>query len=291
MGIGRWRGAFRIDGERRGRRVGEQDRREHARWRGRPGEAGEQVIPGKAGVPCATFRIQDLELCATARWSVAVSSDGHRAPLPHNVPAQPDPARAPELQPQPARFLDGGGQATTEGIRLQDDEQRARPPGERREPGQPVTHPATRHRGIPAVRQVHHEQVNGPGGEQRRSQDEGLLELGGSEHDEPVEAHTPRNRLHRIEGPGEIQPRDDRPARLRLSSRTQRHGGLARGRISAQRHGGGARQPTRAEDGVQSGKPGLDDVAVHVRIGDAGPGPRRGGRWLGRAHHGGTRIR
>ena len=170
-----------------------------------------------------------------------------------------------------------------EGARLQDDERGAGAPGERREPAQPVPHRPAGPCGIPTIRQVHHEQVHGPRREQCRGQRQGLLEVGRGEHHEPLRSHAARDGLHGIEGPGEIQPRDDRAACLRLRRRPQRDRGLARRCVAAQRHRGRAREPTVAEDGVQRREPGGDDVPVRVRSRHTRPGP---GDWRERCGQG-----
>ena len=214
---------------------------------------------------------------------MAIARDGHHAPLPNDIPAQPDPARSAQLEPDPACLLDGGGQTAGECVRLEDDEHGTGASGERREPSQSVPHRPGGPGGVPAIREVHHEQIHGSRGEQRRGQCEGLLEVGRSEHHEPLQSHAARDGLHGIEGPGEVQPRDDRATRLRLCCRPQRDRGLARRCVAAQRHRGGAREPTVAEDGVQRGEPGRDDVAVGVRSRHARPGA---GHWRERGRLG-----
>ncbi len=191
MAIGRCRGAFRIDDCRRGSRGSARSRAGAARRRGRldgAGRIGQQVRPPEARVPAAALRVQDLEVRPPARRAVAVAGDGHGAALADHVPAQPDPAGPRQLQPQAARLLDGGRQSPAERVRLDHDEQRPRAPRQRREPAQPVpdAHPADRR--IAAVGQVDDEQVHGPGREERGREREGLLEVDGREHDEPLGA-------------------------------------------------------------------------------------------------------
>jgi len=292
MWIGRWRGAFQVDEERWGdcdprrgggrretgrrHRHGEPGQSGPGHWNGEPGQ---EPRPAQAGVPGAALRVQDLELRTTSRWPVAVARDGGLAALPHHVPPEADPARAPQLQPQAARLLHGRGERPAQRVRLQHDEQRPRAPGQRREPAQPVPHPLPGDRGVPPVRQVQDQQVHGPGGEHRPGQRERLPEVGGRQDHEPLRADPARDGLHGVERPREVQPRDDRPACLRLRGHPQRHRGLARGRVPAQRDRGGARQPTRAQDGIQRGEPRGDDSPVQVCGGDAGTGPRGRGEW------------
>jgi hypothetical protein len=223
MAIDRWTGAIQVgDGARweRGDRL--------PRRSGGGAEPGQQVRAEQARVPGATLRVQDLEIRPAARGPVAVAGDGRRAPLPDNVPSEPDPARPGKLQAEPARLLDRGRQAPAEPVRLQHDEQRARAPGERREPAQPIPHAPAAERRVPAVRQVHDQQVHGPCREQRTRQRQRLVQHGRREHDQPRRLHAPRDGLDGIERPGEIEPGDDRPRRLRLRGDPQRDGGLAR---------------------------------------------------------------
>ena len=264
MAIGRCRGAFQVDERWRGRPV-LLGRHGPPRWSARRTPV-EQLVPEEAGVPRPALRVQDLEVRAPPGRPVAVASDGCRAARAHDIPAQPDPALPRQLQAQPARLLDGGGQAATEGVGLQDHEERPRSPGQRRQPGEPIPHPRARDRRIPAVRKIHHQQVHVPGREERGREGEGLREIHRREHDEPLRAHSARDRLHGIERAGEVQPRDDRATRLRLGGGPQRDRRLARRRVTAQGNRGGARQPARAEDGVQRGEPGRDDAAVRVRV-------------------------
>ncbi len=226
MAIGRCRGAFQVD-ERWSDRLGRPSRSDRPRWSTR-GTPVEQLVPHETRVSRPALRVQDLELRAAPRGPVAVASDRRRAALAHDVPAQPDPARPLQLQAQPARLLDGDGQAAPEGVGFQEDEQRSSSPGKRRQPAETVSHARARDRRIPAVREVHHQQVHGPGREERGRERERFLEVRRGEHDEPLRAHPARDRLHGIEGAGEVQPRDDRAAGLRLRGDPQRDRGLAR---------------------------------------------------------------
>ena len=243
-------------------------------------------MPAQAGVPRAALRVQDLEDRATARRPVSVARNGGLAALSHHVLPQADPARSPQLQPQAARLLHGRCERAAQRHRLQHHDQRPRAPGQGGESAQPVPHPLPRDRGVPPVRQVQHQQVHGPGGEQRPGQRQRLLDVRGRQHHEPLRADPAGDGLHGIERPREVQPRDDRPARLRLRGHPQRHRGLARGRVPAQRDRGGTRQPAHTEDRVQRGEPGGDGAPVQVRGGDAGPCPRGRGKRRGRRDRG-----
>jgi hypothetical protein len=262
MGIGRWRGAFQID---------------HRWWRGRrsparrrrrldtAGRVSQELLPRETGVTGTPLRVQDLEVRVPARRSVVIARDRHRAALPHHVPAQPDPFGPLQLQAHTARLLDGGHQPPPERVRLHDHQQRPRAPRERREPAKPIADAHAADRRVPAIGQIDDEQVHGPGGEQRRREAQGLLEVDGREHHEPLRADPTGDGLHGIEGPGEIEPGDDRARRLCLGREPEGEGGLARGGIPAQGDRGGARQPAHAQDGVERSETRRHDAAIRDR--------------------------
>ena len=281
MVIGRWLGAIQV-GERervparrasparaRVRRAGARRRGPGSRWRaGR--RAVEQLVALQAGVAGAALRVPDLELRAATRRAVAVAGDLHRAPLPDHVPPEADPARPAELEPQAARLGDRGGEGASQRDGLEDEEQRAGPPGQRRQPAQPVPHPLAGDRRVAAVRQVDHQQVHRAGGEQRAGHRERLLEVLRGQDDQPLGVDATAHGLDGVEGAGEVQPRDDRPAGLCLRGDPQRDGRAAGRGLPAERDRGGARQAARAEDRVQRGEPRRDDAAVQVRGGLGG---------------------
>ena len=245
-----------------------------ARW----GEPVEQPCPAEAGVADAALGIQDLDVGATARRAISIARDGDRAPPPDDVPAEPDPAFGAELEAEAARLLDRGRQRPAELDRLEQHEQRSRSPGERREPTQPVPDPRPGDRRIAAAGQVHDQQVHGARREERARHRKRLVEGLGQQHDEPFRADATAHRLDRIEGTGEVQPRDDRARGLRLGCHPQRERRLARARVSPQCDRRRAGQPARAEDRVERGEPGWDDSAVEVVRGTAGARRRRGER-------------
>jgi hypothetical protein len=273
-------GAFPIGGERaagrgsRRRGEGRDTRRRGGRGEGRDGEARQQPRPHEAAVPRAALRVQDLELRAATRRPVAIALDAGHAPLAHHVPAEPDPARPAEIQSQTARLLDRRRQPAAEPVRLQDQQQRPGPARQRREAVQPVPHLRPHDGRVPPVRQVQHQQVHRPRGEQRARQRERLLQVRRREHHQPLRDDPAGDGLHGIEGAREVQPGDDRPRDLCLRRDPERERRLARRGVSAQRHRGRARQPARAEDRVQRGEPRRHHAAVRVRGGDPWPGRR-----------------
>ncbi len=275
MGIGRWRGAFQV-----GERWGDGgDPRRDARW-----PAIEQLVSHQARIPVAALRVQDLELGTTARWTVPVSGHRHRATPSDHVPAEPDPAQLRQLQSQPARLPERSAEIGTHGAWLHQQEQRAGPPGQRRQPGRAIAHSRPCERRGPSIRKIHDQQVDRPGSEQRRGQRQPLLEIDRGEHDEPLQADATGDRLHRIEGTGEIQPGDDRSGCLRLGNHPQRHRGLARRGTPTERHGGRTRKPARPEQGIQRGEPGRDDPAIGLLGPTPGPDAHRRDRHGGRHH-------
>jgi hypothetical protein len=263
----RWRGCR----PGRGRCHARDGRRDPARWRERFGsmEPVEERVPSQAGVTRPAFGIEDLDAGPATGRAVAVPGDGHLAPPADDVPAEPDPALGSELQPEAARLLDGGGKRPRQGDRLEHDEQRARPPGERREPAQPISDPRPCDRGVPPVGQVDDEQVDGPGGEERAGHRERLLEVHGHQHDEPLGPNPATHRLDGVERLGEVEPCDDRARCLGLRGNPKRKRRPARARLPPQRDRRGARQAARPEDGVERGEPGRDDPSVRVLGGTA----------------------
>jgi hypothetical protein len=266
-------------------------RRDPARRRERLGAPDEEPVPAEARVAHAPIRVEDLEVRPAAGWTVAVAGDRDLAPAADDVPAEPDPAIGAELQPEPARLLHRGRERPPERHRLEQDEQRPRPPGERGEPAEPVPNPRPRDGRVPSLGQVDDQQVHGPCRQERARHRERLLEVRGHEHDEPLRAHAAAHGLDGVEGTGEVQPRDDRARGLRLRGEPQRERRLARARVPAQRDGGGPGQPAGPEDGVQRREPGRDDPAIGVICGPAGAGRCRGeGRRARERDRAGERI-
>ena len=111
MGLGRCRGAFQLGLGGWRAHDGEHRHGPHpARWRQWRGGSGEERRVPQARVPRAALRVEDPEVGAPPRWSEPVAGDRHRAPLADDVAPEPDPARPAELEAEPARLLDGGGQ-------------------------------------------------------------------------------------------------------------------------------------------------------------------------------------
>ena len=92
----------------------------------------ERVAP-EAGIPAAAFGVEDPQLRPATRWSEPVPADEHLGPLPDHVPAEPDPRAPGELEAERRGRRDRGRQLPAEARWLEDDEQDAGPPSERRE--------------------------------------------------------------------------------------------------------------------------------------------------------------
>lgn len=274
-----------------GREAGEDRRGRRVPPVPRSGCRVEQVRATEAAVATATLRVEDPELRPPVRGPVAVPLDADLRPLPDDLPAQPDPAAPAELQPQPnpgERVAKAGGEIR----RLEHEEERPGPPGEREEPGELVggargrAEPATSgcaRAGIPGntaapFAEVENEDVHHSGLEERAGHRERLGRSVRDEYHEPFEPDAPGDRLHRVQAPREVDPRDKRPARLRLPD----------GPEGERRRAGGAGAPER--DAPRAGEPA--DREQHVEIGEAGrhdpPDLVRDGRRAGRQGDRGT---
>ena len=105
------------------------------------GLVGEEVVAGEAGVALTALRVEDPEGRPPARRAVAVAGDQHLRSLADDVASEPDPRSPGELEPDPGRLGDGGREATGEPGRLEDDEERLRPPGEGGQPAESIGDP------------------------------------------------------------------------------------------------------------------------------------------------------
>ena len=127
-----------------------------------------------------------------------------------------------KLQPESARLGHGRGEARRQARRLEGNEERLRPPGESRQASPAVGDPRRRRAGVRPRREVDHEDVDRPRGEEHAGERESLVERFRRQHDEPIEADATRRRFDRVERPGEVQPRDDRAVGLRLGDEAER---------------------------------------------------------------------
>ncbi len=214
----------------------------------------EEERPTEAAVARTAVGVEDQELGPTTRRSGAAPGDLHLRPLADDVPAQSHPRPAAELQPEPEAGPRADIRATAG--RLEDDEQGAGPPGERRQPGERIGEP-----GGPVERgwQVEEQQVDGTPLEERTRHREPLVERVGRDEDEPFEPDAARHGLDGIERPVEVDVRDDRAGRLRLRDEPQRQRRPSARRVAGEGEAGGARDTARPEDRVELGEAGRDD--------------------------------
>ena len=259
-----------------------------------PGSAGrpdrrrirpEERIPAQAGVPVAAVRVEDPELRPPPRRPEPVPGDDHLRPLADDIPPEPDPRPADELEPETGRLAERLAEARREVGRLEDDEHRPGPAGERGESLEPLgdrrrpttgrttgsrTGPGiapagrrpTATGGRPPIRQVEEEEVDRPPLDERPRDRQAVVDRVGRKDDEPIEAHPACDRLDRIEAPGEIEPGDDRTARLGLGREAEGERRLAARQIAPDGDARLAREAAPAEDRVEGGEPGPDDPAV-----------------------------
>jgi hypothetical protein len=221
---------------------------------------------------------------------VAIFRDADLRPLADDLPAQPYPAGAAQLERQ-ARPL---GQRSPEGGRrlggLEDEEERPGPAGECDEAGEPVGEarlpaPAIdspaggrrprrgpgwvshrdggRPRGGPAggLGQVQNQDVHDPALEERAGHGKRLVERGRGEDGEPLEAHAPADRLDRVEAPREVDPGGQRTPGLGLGHRPQSERGRPARSAPPEDDRAGPWQAAAGQESVQLGEAGGDRPA------------------------------
>jgi hypothetical protein len=127
----------------------------------------EQGVVLQARVALAALGVEDPERGGPAGRAVAVVGHEGLGPLSDDVPTEPDPRPAGEFEPDAGRLVHRGREATTEPRRIEHEEERLRPTGERGESMEPVGDPRRRVRAreTPAG-QVEDEEVDGASGQQ-----------------------------------------------------------------------------------------------------------------------------
>jgi hypothetical protein len=247
-------------------------------------EVGEERLAEEAGIPAAALRVQDPELRPPPRRTGSVPGDDYLRPLADDVPAEPDPRPLGQLQPEPGRLGDRARDRAGEARRLEDDEKDGGSASQRREPAQPVrdrgrppaiapgANPTGEARGgsvraSPIARQVDDEEVHRAARDERPGHRQRLVQGGRLKDDEPFETDPSGDRLDRVEAPGQIDVGNDRAGGLGFGRKPQGEGGLAARGLPPDGQGGRARDPTRAEDGIQRGEPRPDDPLVVDRPG------------------------
>lgn len=207
-----------------------------------------------------------------------VPCDGHLRPLADDIAPEADPGPPDELEAETGPGTERIGPPAG---RLEHDEHRTGPSGERREPAESVEDPA---RPLESGWQVDEQQVHRPGLEKRTGQGQALVEGRRDEHGEPFEADPAGHGLDRVEAAVEVQPGDERTGRLGLGEELECEcGSPARG-LAPEGDRTGPGDPTRAEERIELGEPRRDD-----RDGGAGrrtpprdPGRPRDGQGGGR---------
>jgi hypothetical protein len=244
----------------------------------------EEVVPAEAGVAFTAVRVEDPDGRPPPRRAVSIASDQRLRPLADDVATQPDPRPSRQLEAQAARLGDGAGHRPRQPGRFEDDEERLRPTGERRQPTEPVgDHPGSIGLRQPAARQVEQQEIDRPPGQQAAGDRQALVECLGRDDHEPLESDAARDRLDRIERPGEVQPGHHRAGHLGLGDEPKRQGGPSARAVATDGDAGGSRQATRSEDGVEAREPGGDDPVVGA---GRGPGSPVGERLIrGRQRH------
>lgn len=182
----------------------------------------------ETAVPIATLGVEDPDLHPSARRSVAAAGDERLGPLADDIAAEPDPAGPPELEAEAGRFGDGGGQRRRQPRRLEGDEEHLRPAGQAGQATEPLGDLSLRRAHGGARREIDHEDVDRAAGEEHAGDRQALVEGGRGQDDEPVQAHAAGGGLDRVEGPGEIEPGDDRAIGLGLGDDSEGEGRGAR---------------------------------------------------------------
>jgi len=211
--------------------------------------------------PCtgwmSVIDVMDLELDLPPRRPEPVLGHRHLSPLAHDVPTQPDPAAPRELQAEARGLREGTVDRCGRSSRLEHDE-----PGTdaSRVGGQAAQRMLLAGRHV--TWKVDHQEIDRPTPEERSRKGESLRRILRPEHEQPAQVHPATDRLERVEDPGQIQERDDRPACLRLRHAAQRERQFAARRITADRCARLEWQPTRAQQRVQGREAGRDGLSA-----------------------------
>ena len=226
----------------------------------------EQGVASETGVPLAALGVEDPERRRAARPAVTVVGDERLRPLADDVPAQPDPRPTVQLQPDARRLVHCGRQAAAQPGTIQDEEQRLRSSGERRQAMEPIGDPGRCIRpGEPAARQVEDEHVHRPPREQRSGDRQPLVQALRRHDDEPLEPDPAGDRLDRIEAARQVEPGDDGAAGLGLRDRAEGERRPTARSVAADGDARRRREAARPEDRVEGREPGPDDPLAGER--------------------------
>jgi hypothetical protein len=230
----------------------------------------EEPVAAEAGVALATVRVEDPEDRPAAWGPGPVAGDQHLRSLADHVSAEPDPRSPGQLQPNAGRLADRAGETPGSGRvrRFENDQADPSPPGQRRQPPEPIAESRLRAASRPirdTAGQVDHQEVHRSTGQQRAGDRQALVGIGGGQDDEPLRPDAPSHDLDRVERGREVQPGDDGSTRLRGGGKPQRERGPAARRVAAQRHAHAPRHAAGAEDGVELGEARREDP-IEIRL-------------------------
>ncbi len=225
----------------------------------------QQGLEAEAGIPIPTVGVEDPEGRPPARRSGPAARHDDVGGLPNDVPPEPDPRLPGELEADSGPLPDRGGHRAGEPRRLEDEEGDARPAGEGSEPAETIGEPGC---SLRPGRQVDDEEVHRPAGQERAGHRQPLIGVLRRQHHEPRGLDAAGHGLHRIEGLGEVQPGNDRAARLGLRREPEGDRGPAAREVAAEREAHPPGQPARPEDGIERRKTsGVDPRRVgHVGL-------------------------
>ncbi len=225
----------------------------------------EQPLIAETTVRLPAFGVEDPHLRPPPRRSGPIADDRHLRPLADDVPPEPDPRPPDELEVESRRLGERACQVPRQARRLEEDEEGPGPPGECREPMDPVRRSAMRAvstPGRPLDREIRNEEIHRPALEELTGHRQALVERRRREDDKPFEPNPTGDRLHRVEATGEVEPGDDRPARLRLRHEPEGERRLAARVIATEREADVAGDAARTEDRIERGEPGGHDVPI-----------------------------
>jgi hypothetical protein len=210
----------------------------------------QQLVVEEAGVAFSAVGVEDPELRPPTRRTGPVAGDHHLRQLADDVASQPDPAPPGEFEAETGGLPDGRAQGGGQRRRLQQDQQRVRSAGERREAVEPVGDAGRSGRRIAlwleAGWQIHDEEVHRSPRQERRSDRPALVELLRRDDDQPLQPDAASDGLDGVEAATEVQPGDDRATGLGLGDESEGERrlaappGAAEGEARRPRHAAGA---------------------------------------------------
>jgi hypothetical protein len=227
---------------------------------GRVERVEQESVVGETRIPLAALGVEDPQDRPTPRRAVAVVGDERLGPLPDDIPAETDPRSSSQLEPDARRLVDRGRETAGRPGRIEDQEQRLRPPGESGESMEAIGD-LRRLVGLgqATTGQVDDEQVDRAAGQQAAGDAQTLVQAGRRDDHEPFEPDAPADGLDRVEAARQVEPRHDRAPGLGLGGDPQAEGRPPARALPADRDAGRGRQPARSEDRVEGGEASGDD--------------------------------